>query len=73
MLSNRLSQLSCNQEEFTKGIPEYKEAMRRSGYSGELEFVKTSSSSKRTRRRNIVWFNPPYSDHVKTNIGKEFL
>jgi len=73
MLSNRLSQLSCNQEEFTKAIPEYKEAMHRSGYSGGLEFIKTSSSSKRTRKRKIVWFNPSYSDHVKTNIGKKFL
>jgi len=22
---------------------------------------------------SIVWFNPPYSDHVKTNIGRELL
>ena len=37
------------------------------------QHVKTNGSAKRSRKRNIVWFNPPYSDHIKTNIGKEFL
>ena len=73
MLSNRLSLLSCNQEEFEKAAPDYQEAMLTSGFAGELEYVKTNGSAKRSRKRNIVWFNPPYSDHVKTNIGKEFL
>ena len=27
---------------------------------------------KRRRKRNIIWFNPPYSANVKTNIGKVF-
>ena len=25
------------------------------------------------RKRRITWFNPPFSQHVKTNIGKKFL
>ena len=73
MLSNRFSQLSCNQEEFEKAAPDYQEAMLKSGFADELEYVKTNGFAKRSRKRNIVWFNPPYSDHVKTNIGKEFL
>ena len=47
--------------------------MLKSGFAGELEYVKTNGSAKRSRKRNIVWFNPPYSDYVKTKIGKEFL
>ena len=27
----------------------------------------------RKRKRNVTWFNPPYSATVKTNIGKKFL
>ena len=27
----------------------------------------------RTRTRQIVWFNPPFSLNVETNIGKEFF
>ena len=71
-LSNRLSQLSCNQEEFEKAAPDYQETMLKSGFAGELEYVKTNGSAKRSRKRNIVWFNRLYSDHIKTNIGKEF-
>ena len=28
---------------------------------------------KRQRKRNIIWFYPPYSKNVKTNIGKIFI
>ena len=74
ILSNRLSQLSCNQEEFEKAASDYQEAMLKSEFAGELEYVKTNGSAKRSRKRNIVWFNPPYSEHVKTNpIEKKFL
>ena len=44
-----------------------------SGFAGDIEYVKSNGSAKRSSKRNIVWFNPPYSDHVKINIGKEFL
>ena len=30
-------------------------------------------NQKRKRKRNIIWFNPPYSKNVTTNIGKTFL
>ena len=28
---------------------------------------------EKNRSRNITWFNPPYSNNVKTNVGKKFL
>ena len=73
MLSNRLLQLFCNQEKFEKAAFDYREAMLKSRFAGELKYVKTNGSVNRSKKRNNVWFNPPYSDHVKTNIGKEFL
>ena len=27
----------------------------------------------RNRKRNIIWYNPPFNSSVKTNIGKTFL
>ena len=30
-------------------------------------------TTKRRRRRNIIWFNPPFSHSVSTNIGKKFF
>ena len=74
MLTDRLSLLSYNREEFARAIPEYEEAMRRSGHPGELQYISPPDSHKRkSRKRNIVWFNPPFRDHVKSNIGKIFL
>ena len=28
---------------------------------------------KRMRRRNVIWFNPPYNKNLKTNIGRAFI
>ena len=28
---------------------------------------------RRTRQRNIIWYNPPFSNNLQTNIGKTFL
>ena len=33
----------------------------------------TCNTKKKNRRRNITWFNPPYSVNVRTNIGQEFF
>ena len=44
------------------------------GYSGILKYEPPNNpQKKRNRTRKIVWFNPPYSKSVATNIGKEFL
>ena len=29
-----------------------------------------SQLEKRNRKRQIIWFNPPYSVNVETNVGK---
>ena len=34
--------------------------------------IKTIQQSN-NRERNVKWFNPPYSKHVETNIGKRFV
>ena len=74
MLADCLLLLSYNRKEFTRAIPEYEEAMQRSGHSGELHYNSPPNSHKRKpRKQNIVWFNPPFSEHVKSNIGKAFL
>ena len=32
-----------------------------------------SQNEKRKRSRNIIWFNPPYSKTVRTNVAGDFL
>ena len=73
MLATCLSQLSCDSKEFSNAVLEYKEAMHKSGHTGKLEHADNLVSKKKKRKCNITWFNPLFSEHVKTNIGKEFL
>ena len=37
------------------------------------EVQELGNNNRRKCRRKIIWFNPPYSKNVKTNLGKVFL
>ena len=79
-INKRLSEISSDEAAFNEAIPPYQEALRKSGYSYTLKFTppqqqspESTKTEKRKRQRNIIWYNPPYSKNVETNIGKEFL
>ena len=88
-VNKRLSMLNSNQELFDQAVPVYEEALRRSKHDHKMEFnsdpykpspsgfnlVEPTSAqpAKRRRRRDVIYWNPPYSMNVKTNIGAKFL
>ena len=75
-VAKRLSDLSSKEEIFNNAIPEYEEALRRSGFNEKLKYEKSESNrqpEKKKCKREVIWFNPPYSANVKTNIGQEFF
>ena len=51
----------------------YNDALSASGYKENLTFQQDLRPSKKVRQRKIIWFNPPYSVNVETNLGKTFL
>ena len=60
--------------------PHYESALKQSGKDKKLTYTEykkpvthTIQNSRKNRERNIIWFNPPYSMNVQTNIGREFL
>ena len=75
MIENRISSLSSNKEIFDQEIVDYADALKNSGYNRNLTFRPTQQRRKKNknRSRNILWFNPPYSESVKTNLGSKFL
>ena len=73
MINKRLSDLSCNVEEYEKAKSLYKTALNESGYKTTLTDTKSTNVNSRNRARNVIWLNPPYSQNIKTNIGKTFL
>ena len=72
MICNRLSELSCNLDNFKKAIPSYKNAIKQSRYKDNLIFSETQPKKKSRKRKNI-WFNLPFNNYVVNNIGKKFL
>ena len=73
-INNRLNQNSSNEQIFNSSKREYEEALKKSGYKDfELKFEPKKGKRKRNRNRKIIWFNPPFSKNVQSNIGKKFL
>ena len=73
MFNKCISNLSCNEHEFNKAKPLYKSALKSSGFNYRMKFEAPAENARRNRNRKVIWFNPPYSLNVKTNIGKVFL
>jgi len=74
MIGQRISENSCSIEEFNKAAPVYNKALENSGFAETITYIPSSNKKKkRSRKRNIIWFNPPFNANVKTSIGKSFL
>ena len=49
-------------------------ALHESGYEMYLKYLKKAKTTNtNNNRRNIIWFNHPYSENVETNICHESL
>ena len=73
-ISARLSSLSCDSVEFNKSSKLYNDTLESSGYNKNIQYEKNhNQKTKKNRSRNIIWFNPPFSQNVQTNIAKSFI
>ena len=75
-VNHRLSSISSNEKMFEEAAPQFQEAINKSGYNYILKFNPNASEPKRkskNRKRNTLWYNPPYNCAVTTNVGREFL
>ena len=77
IINDRLNKRSSTQENFLKVKSDYESIMEKCGYKEKLHYKnseqKSQNTSKRKRKRNIIWYNPPFSNSVKTNIGRKFI
>ena len=75
-INRRLSALSSDEKSFSSIVTIYQEALTKSAYEHKLAYKppqQTQKRNTRSRRRVNLYFNPPYSITVKTNVGKIFL
>ena len=73
-----MSEISSNEEIFKQSVPIYEKPLKDSGFNDKCVYNKekitlNEQDGKKKRKRKIIWFNPPYSSTVKTNVGKLFL
>ena len=67
---------NCSSEdELNKVINEYQPSIDSSGYTHILKYNPEAKQckKKRSRKRVVTWFNPPWSNSVKTNLAERFL
>ena len=73
-INQRLSKNSSSEVVFYESKQQYIEALEKCGYKNTtMAFNKKTSAKKRSRRRKIIWFNPPFNKNVSSNIAKIFL
>ena len=70
-----LNKNSSSKEIFNETKSEHETPLKNSGYhKAELKFHKEEQNTqKRKQSRNMIWFNPPFSRNVSTNVAKTFL
>ena len=72
-IEKRLSRLSSTKEILENSKDCYEQRLRQCRYNEKLNYREENKINKKSRKRNILWFNLPHSKLVKTNIGKIFL
>ena len=77
-VNKRLNDISCDKVAFETSKREYEKALSNSCLKPKLSYEEKSNQNEnhnihKNRRRNVIWFTPPYNAALKTNLGKEFL
>ena len=74
-ISRRISNISSDENIFHHAAPYYNNALASAGYQTNIDYSPNiiSQDKSRKRSRNVIWYNPPYSINVKTNIARHFL
>ena len=78
-IEKRISTISSSKEIFDNSKIIYEDTLKKSGFQNKLTYQQNivqntdEHQEKKKRKRNVIWYNPPYSVNVKTNIGKVFF
>ena len=77
-ISKRLSENFSSKEVFDKSKALYEKSLNNSDFCENLIYHKDIGNKNQHKKikkhqRKIIWFNPPFSETVKTNIGKKFF
>ena len=72
-INKRISDF-CDENVFNNAKLTYEKALNNSGFTETFSYIKYSDQNinnreaKKKRKRKIIWYNPPFSLNVKTNV-----
>ena len=72
-INRRLIKLSNNEESLNNVKSQYQKALTSANYKHTIKYDKILLAKTNKRKRNIIYFNPPFSLAVSSKIGKQFL
>ena len=73
-IQKRLSRLSSTKDTFEKSKDYYEQPLQQCAYNERSNYKEENDEiNKKSRKRNMLWFNSLYSKSLKTNNGKLFL
>ena len=78
-INKRLASISSNNDVFARSVPEYQKALKESGYKHELKMPDAASTGPRNskgsnrKKREVMYYTPPFNKALKTKIGRIFL
>ena len=72
MVERRLQSISSDKAVFNNAKTPYEGALKRSRLDAALINSKITKPP-RSRRRKIIWFNPPYCQSIERNVARKFL
>ena len=79
-VSKRLSYVSSDKDKFDEEVNHYQKAIKQVGYTENLEYDVDSEprntderKPQKERKRKVLWFTPPWTANLKTNVGRLFL
>jgi hypothetical protein len=74
MIEKMVSKNSSTKAEFDKVKREYQNSLKNSGFDKKLHYKPEVLKPKvHKRNKKKLWFNPPWSDNMRTSLGHEFL
>merc|ERR1712096_235557 len=76
MIEKRINRLSKSENIFKNSVSTYQNSLNDSNVKHELKYSENNNpqtKKKANRPRKIIYFNPPFCQSLKTNIGKIFF
>ena len=78
-IEKRISTISSSKKIFNNSKIIHEDTLKKSGFQNILSYQQHNIQNndehqeKKKRKRNIIWYNPPHSINLKTNIDKVFF